>query len=177
MTEKIADLINRALAGEEMAYHKIMNLYKGRIFGYVYRIIRNYQDAEEITIETFVRCFKSIKSFDRSRPLSPWLFAIAHNLIIDFLRKRKQAYEYLDKDRPVKDDFVQHYEKNKELEKLEKALIKLPPIDREIVILFYKEEHSYQEVSEILGIPVSTIKTRLHRARLKLRDLLMVELR
>jgi len=166
-----AQLILSALNGDEDAYQKILNIYKGRIFSYVYRIVRNYHDAEDITFDTFIRSFKSLKSFDTAKPFSIWLFTIAHNLVIDFLRKNKQNYEYLDESHSTNNDFVKEYEKKRKLEKIEQALTKLPPIDCELVILYHKEGHSYDEISEILKIPVSTIKIRLHRARKKLREL------
>lgn len=165
------DLISRALEGDEDAYRGLLDLYKGRIFSFVYRIVRNYDDAEDITFDTFVRCFKSLTSFNRTRSFSTWLFSIAHNLTVDFLRKNKQGYELLDERLPSRDDIVQEYEKNEQLESIERALVKLAPIDREIVIFFYKGDKSYKEISEILNIPVTTIKTRLHRARKKLKDL------
>lgn len=169
--DKEAQLISDALGGDENACQRILNLYKGRIFSYVYRMVRNYHDAEDITFDTFIKCFKSLDRFDRKRSFSTWLFTIAHNVTIDFFRKNKQEYEYFDERHAVSDDFVQEYEKKKKLEKIEEAIAKLPPMDREIVILFHREEYSYQEISEILDIPTSTIKTRLHRARKKLREL------
>jgi RNA polymerase sigma factor (sigma-70 family) len=97
----------------------------------------------------------------------------------EILRKNKKHYEQIDErpieeveladeksSRPAKD-----YEKQQKLNKIEQALAQLAPIDREIVILFHKEEKSYEEISEILTVPISTIKTRLHRARLKLKEL------
>jgi len=170
--EKEVNIINLAAEGDENACQKILNLYKGRIFSYTYRIVRNYHDAEDITFETFIRCFKSLDSFDINRPFATWLFTIAHNLVIDFFRKNRQEYEYLDEKHASTDNFVQEFEKKQKFEKIEKAIAKLPPLDREIVVLFHKEEHSYQEISEILKIPVSTIKTRLHRARKRLRELI-----
>ena len=169
--ENELDLIQRALVREEDACQRLIGLYKGRVFSYVYRIIRNYDDAEEIALDTFVRCFKSLDSFDQTKTFSTWLFAIAHNLTVDFLRKRKQECEYLDETHAFQEDFIQEYEKREQLESIEKALTKLEIIDREIVVLFYMEDKSYQEISEILDIPKTTIKTRLHRARLRLRDL------
>jgi len=171
--ENEADLISEALGGgDEEAYRGLLDMYKGRIFSFVYRIVRNYDDAEDITFDTFIRCFKSLSSFDRSRSFSTWLFSIAHNLTVDFLRKNKQEYELLDERLPSKDDLVKEYEENEQLRRIEEALVKLPLIDREIVIFFYKEGKSYKEISEILNIPGTTIKTRLHRARKKLRDLI-----
>ena len=169
--ENEADLISGALRGDEDAYRGLLDIYKGRIFSFVYRIVRNYDDTEDITFDTFIRCYKSLSSFDRSRSFSTWLFSIAHNLTVDFLRKHKQEYELLDERLPSRDDLVQEYERSEQLGRIEEALVKLPLIDREIVIFFYKEEKSYKEIGEILNIPVTTIKTRLHRARKKLRDL------
>lgn len=180
-TENESLIISQARQGDERAYQIILNSYKGRIFSFVYRTIRNYHDAEEITFDTFVRCFKSLKTYDPKRPFATWIFTIAHNLMIDFLRKNKKHYEQLDErsieeidiadeksNRPALD-----FERQQKLNKLEQALGQLAPIDREIVILFHREEKSYQEISEILNLPETTIKTRLHRARLKIRELII----
>jgi RNA polymerase sigma-70 factor (ECF subfamily) len=177
--EHEADIISRALNGEESACQTILNSYKGRIFSYVYRTIRNYHDAEDITLDAFVRCFKSLKSYDPKKLFSTWLYTIAHNLTIDFLRKNKQNYENID-ERPIEDIEIADekssrpaldYEKQQKLTKVDQALAQLAPIDREIVVLFHREEKSYQEISAILKIPETTIKTRLHRARLRLKEL------
>ncbi len=164
-------LIAGALKGNEDAYRRLLNSYKGRVFSYVYRIVKNYHDAEDITFDTFIRGFKSLKSFDRTRSFSTWLYTIAHNLAIDFLRKKKSEYDYLDECYPASTDIVKEYNDKQKLDKIDQALYQLAPIDREIVILFHKEEKSYEEISEIINIPITTIKTRLHRTRLKLREL------
>ncbi len=163
------ELIEGAINGEEKSCEKILNLYKGRIFSYVLRLVKNYEDAEELTFETFIKFFKTIKLYDSSRPLLTYLFTIAHNLVIDFFRKNKIEYEYLDEHYATGQDYIEKYEKEKRLKAIERALSQLAPLDREIIILFHKEERSYQEISEILKLPVSTIKTRLHRARERLR--------
>jgi RNA polymerase sigma-70 factor (ECF subfamily) len=170
-SRQIIELIEKALNNDEDACQKILNLYKGRILSYVYRVVRNYHDAEDITFDTFIKCFRSLASFDRSRSFSTWLFTIAHNQTIDFLRKSKQEYEYFDERHAVRDDFVEKYEMKKKIEKIDRALAQLPPLDRELVVLFHREEYSYQDISEILKIPVTTIKTRLHRARKRLSEL------
>ncbi len=165
-------VIEGVINGDENCCKRILNLYKSRIFSYILRIIKNYDDAEELTFETFIRFFKSIRSFDKTKPLSPFLLSIAHNLVIDFLRKNKIDYEYIDEMHTTSVDFVEKYKKEKRLQSLEQALEKLAPIDREIIILFHKEEFSYQEIGKILNLPVTTIKTRLHRARNRLKELL-----
>jgi RNA polymerase sigma-70 factor (ECF subfamily) len=161
-------LITQARTGDEAACEKLLNLYKGRIFSFVYRMVRNYHDAEDITFDTFVKCFRYLSRFDTSKKFTTWLFTIAHNTTRDFFRKNKQEYEYFDETHAAPDDLAGEYEKKRKLERIEQCLAQLPPIDRELVILFHHEEHTYQEISSILDLPITTIKTRLHRARKKL---------
>jgi RNA polymerase sigma-70 factor (ECF subfamily) len=161
-------LVEQAIAKNENACQKILNLHKGMIFSYVFRMVRNFHDAEEITFDTFIKCFNALHKYDPTKKFTTWLFTIAHNTTIDFLRKSKQEYEYFDERHAIKDDFIKELEQKRKMEKIERALNLLAPIDREIVILFHKEEHSYQEISAIMDLPVTTIKTRLHRARKKL---------
>lgn len=166
--KEITQLIQKALHNDESACQKILNLYKGRIFSYVYRMVKNYHDAEDITFDTFIKCFNGLSSFNTAKPFATWLFTIAHNVTMDHFRKSKQEYEYLDERHADDYDFVQSIEKKRKMERIDKAIEKLLPIDREIVVLFHKEEYSYQEISEITNLPVTTIKTRLHRSRKKL---------
>lgn len=165
---EITQIVQQAVARDEGACQKLLNLYKGRIFSYIYRMVRNYHDAEDLTFDTFIKCFNALDGFDISKSFSTWLFTIAHNLTMDHFRKNKGELEYIDEQHVSKEDVVGQYEQKRKLEKIDLALAQLPPVDRELVILFHKEEHSYQEISQILNMPVTTIKTRLHRARLKL---------
>ncbi len=166
------ELIKGVIDGDEKFCEKILNLYKGRIFSYVLRLVKNYDDAEEITFEAFIKFFKSIKTFDINKPIGTYLFTIAHNLVIDFFRKNKVDYEYLDERHSIREDFIEKYEKERIMHAIEEAIQKLAPLDREIVVLFHKENLSYQEMSKILDLPITTIKTRLHRARIKLKEIL-----
>lgn len=169
--DEIKGLIEKALAQDESACTLILNLYKGRIFSYVYRMVRNYHDAEDITFETFIKCFKALSSFDTSKPFTTWLFTIAHNQTMDYFRKNRIELEFCDEFHPSSEDIAREYEKKRKIEQIDLAISQLPPLDRELIILFHKEENTYQEISEIMSLPVTTIKTRLHRARKKLHDL------
>ncbi|MEO0185548.1 MAG: RNA polymerase sigma factor [candidate division WOR-3 bacterium] len=158
--------------GDESSCTEILNLYKGRIFSYILRIVKNYDDAEELTFETFIKFFKTIRTYDKSRHLSTWLFTIAHNIVIDFFRRNRIEYEYLDEKYSTGESSAEKYEREKLSKAIDDALQELAPVDREIIILFHKEELSYEEISKITNLPVTTIKTRLHRARKKLQSLL-----
>jgi RNA polymerase sigma-70 factor (ECF subfamily) len=166
--DEIIHLIQRAINNDEHACQKILNLYKGRIFSYVYRMVKNYHDAEDITFDAFIKCFNALQSFDTSKPFTTWLFAITHNVTMDYFRKNKQEYEYFDEWHASTEDVAKEFAQKRKIEQIEQAILELPPIDRELVILFHKEEHSYEEICQIMNIPVTTIKTRLHRARKKL---------
>ncbi len=170
-SKEIIKLIQRAIDHDEAACQKILNLYKGRVFSYVYRMVKNYHDAEDITFDTFIKCFKALPRFNISKPFMTWLFTIAHNTTMDHFRRNKQEYEYFDERHASNEDMERDYAQKRKMERIDCALGKLPAIDRELVILFHKEEHSYQEISEIVDLPVTTIKTRLHRARKRLRTL------
>lgn len=167
-TAKTIHLIEQICAGDESASQTLLNFYKGRIFSYIYRMVRNYHDAEDLTFDTFIKCFKNLPKFDTSKKFTTWLFTIAHNTTLDFFRKNKQEYEYFDETHPAPDDLVKEFQKKRKMERIEKCLERLAPVDRELVILFHREEHTYEEISEILDLPITTIKTRLHRARKKL---------
>lgn len=169
--KEIIHLIQRAIDNDEDACNKILNLYKGRIFSYVYRMVKNYHDAEDITFDAFIKCFNALPSFDTRRSFSTWLFTITHNVAMDYFRKNKQEYEYFDERHASSDDLAADYAEKRKKERIEQAIMKLSPVDRELVILFHKEEHSYEEISEITKMPITTIKTRLHRARKRLRQL------
>lgn len=169
--QKIIALIEQACTHDESACQKLLNLFKGRIFSYILRMVKNYHDAEDLTFDTFIKCFKALDSFDRAQRFSTWLFSIAHNTTMDFFRKNKVEYEYIDERYAANTDFVREYEQKKKMEKIDKAITQLAPIDRELVLLFHKEDYSYQEISAIVHLPVTTIKTRLHRARKRLRAL------
>ena len=171
MTDIQLQTLNEAICGDERACEQILNLYKGRIFSYIFRLVQNYHDAEDLTFETFTKCFRSLKTYQPDRSFKSWLFTIAHNTTIDFFRRNKYDVEYLDEIHSMPDRFVEDYEKQKKLEKIDAALTQLSAQDRAIVILFHYEEHSYDEISQLLDMPVTTIKTRLHRARLKLREI------
>jgi RNA polymerase sigma-70 factor (ECF subfamily) len=131
-------------------------------------MVRNYHDAEDITFDTFIKCFKNLSRFDTSKRFTTWLFTIAHNTALDFFRKNKQEYEYFDETHAAPDDIEAEYEEKRKMERIDQCLAHLAPMDRELVILFHREEHTYEEISKIMELPITTIKTRLHRARRKL---------
>ncbi|GGA78736.1 RNA polymerase sigma factor SigW [Ornithinibacillus halotolerans] len=177
----IKEKIKQVKKGDQAAFEDVVMFYQDKIFQHCYRMLGSTHEAEDIAQEAFIRAYVNIHSYDDRRKFSTWLYRIATNLTIDRLRKRKPDY-YLDaevKGTEGLDMYSQLSSDDKlpedELEGLElqnyiqKQISELPPKYRSIIMLRYLEEFSLQEISEILDIPIGTVKTRIHRGREALR--------
>jgi RNA polymerase sigma-70 factor, ECF subfamily len=174
------DLVRRCLAREERAYRELVRLYQGPVVNLAWRITGNPEDAAEVAQETFIRVLRSLGSYDPERPLKTWLFKIAANLALDALRRRKRrpiAIEDLmgedDGPRleavepgPGPDALVAMDES---IERFDQLVREMPEHYQAILYLRYREDLAYEEIAETLGIPLGTVKVRLHRAHEMLR--------
>ncbi len=173
--------IKQVLKGDQNAYSDIVNLYQHKLYQICYRMLGNKQEAEDIAQEAFVRAYINLHSYDQKRKFSTWLYRIATNLCIDRIRKKKPDY-YLDAevagtdgldmysqiaaDEQLPEDVVEQMELQ---ERIQYEISRLPDKYRSVIVLKYIEELSLQEISEILGMPLGTVKTRIHRGREALR--------
>ena len=172
MSEYISDLkvITGVLNGNG-DYSVLLARYKTRIYSFLLRMLGNPHDAEDVAQETFIKAYKNLASYDTNRPFISWLFAIAHNCAIDFIRKRGTQLLSLDDDEnPVSiADTALCTEKAAQsacdMQAVESALLKLPPIYKEAFLLLAKEGLEYAEIAEITGVPISSVKIRIFRAR------------
>jgi RNA polymerase sigma-70 factor (ECF subfamily) len=173
--------ILQVLKGDQDAYGEIVELYKDKVYQISYRMLGNRHEAEDIAQEAFIRAFINIQSFNIDLKFSTWLFRIATNLCIDRIRKKKPDY-YLDAEVAGTDGLNMYSQissktdmPEKELESLEleetiqREILKLPEKYRTVIVLKYIEELSLIEISEILNLPIGTVKTRIHRGREALR--------
>lgn len=164
-------LIDRCLAGDSRAFNDLINRYKRQVFALIFRLVHNQSDAEDIAQNTFIKAYKSLGSYDPSYPFLTWLFKIAHNSAIDFLRAQKpDSLSIHDEENPLDIEdtdtsLEERIEAASQQELIDKVLGTLPPLYREILILRHQQELSYEEISETLDIPVGTVKIRLFRAR------------
>ena len=178
-------LIQRAQANDRTAFNEIVLRYKSRIYNYVYRMIRSATDAEDLTQETFIRAYTSIHTFQSRASLNTWLFRIATNLCVDYARKAKTHPVAQSLDIPEEEAQGSQREipslvydpqrllLNQELGKrLEEAMRSLPERHRIVVLLYDLEGLSYEEIAQIVGAPLGTVKSRLYHARLQLREML-----
>src|SRR3954468_10975942 len=169
--------IKQVIKGDQDAFGEIVEIYKNSIFQLCFRMLGNRHEAEDIAQEAFIRAYVNIKSFNQDLKFSTWLFRIATNLCIDRLRKKKPDY-YLDAEVagtegldmysqiPSEGKLPEEELENLELkERIQLEIQKLPEKYRAAIVLKYVDELSLKEISEILHLPVGTVKTRIHRGR------------
>ena len=177
-------LIERCRASDESAFNEVVSRYKAQVYNYIYRMTGSSDDAEDLTQEVFIRMYTSIDSFRSQSSLSTWLFRIASNLCIDRFRRSKTRAAAFSLDEPIQgnDSESGHeipdstYEPQRLLENTEMAeqiqlsLAQLPEKLRAAVILHDVEGLPYDEIAQIVGCPLGTVKSRLFNARMQLRE-------
>ena len=178
------DLIASFQKGNESAFYAIVSKFKNPLTNYVFRFVGNYDDAQDIVQETFIRVYKNRNAYRPVAKFSTWLYTISGNLARTHLRRKKTAAMF-SIFRRAGDDRVgereipdSRYNADKEVEQsfraeaVQKALASLDIIHREIIVLSDIQELSYEEICEITGLKMGTVKSRLNRARAQLRELL-----
>ena len=172
-------LVQRALNDKDQrAYTELMGRYKDSVFYMLLKMVNNSDDAEDLTIETFGKAFKRLDQYTPQFAFSTWLFKIASNHSIDFIRKKRiraisidQGYSNEDGETyviPVKEDSLdpeESMQKDERIQRMRDVVEKLKPRYKRLVELRYFEEKSYEEISEILELPLGTVKAQLFRAR------------
>lgn len=159
--------VERALDEDHSAQRVLVKRYQGPIFAYIYRWLRNRADAEDLTQDVFIKMFRALHTYSRKSSFRAWLYRIARNRVIDYLRRKKPAAVDINVV-VVKDGNptpIQVHERTSEQEMLTKVIETLPPLYREVLLLRHRDELSYEEIVEMTGIALGTIKARLHRAR------------
>ena len=169
---------------DQQAYAMLMDRYKKPVYHMILKMIRNVDDAEDLTIEAFAKAFKNLYKFKKDYTFSTWLFRIATNNAIDFIRKKKldttslnTAYQDdsgSDVTMDVKDNNLNPQEeaiKAQKIELIQLFVTKLPAKYQRLVRLRYFSELSYEEIARELEAPLGTVKAQLHRARELLQEL------
>lgn len=170
-------LINAVLSGRLSAYTELVRRHQRFVFTLALRFTKNREDAEEVAQDCFIKAYRALGTFRQTSKFSTWLYTITYTSAMTTLRKKKLNVMSLDdqengisltshiasqeKD-PTERKFSHHY--------LNQAIERLPAEDAAILTLFYKGEQSLEEISQLLHIEPGTIKVKLHRARLKLKE-------
>ncbi|RKU34356.1 RNA polymerase subunit sigma-24 [Candidatus Poribacteria bacterium] len=176
-------LVAQFQAGRPDAFDDLMKRYKGRIYAYLLRSVKNYEDAEELTIEVFFKAYRALDTWKPQARFSTWLYRIAHNLSIDFHRakSRRQTYSLDDEELSIDEPTAVDLWSNPEWEIEEKdrhrvireAIDQLSPKQKAVFILNRYQGLQIKEITEVLGMAEGTVKIHLHRAVKKLQTLLL----
>jgi RNA polymerase sigma-70 factor (ECF subfamily) len=179
------EIIQDVLNGNKDLFEILVARYEKSIFNYIYGLVRQRQEAEDLTQEAFVKAFFALQTYNCSFEFSTWMYRIARNVCLDYFRRQK-IRSFLSLNAPVGEeeegefgDFLTDGKDPEEgvlegelLERLSGAIGKLPLKFREVIILRYVEDLPYEEIARILNLPMGTVKTYIHRAKGKLKELL-----
>lgn len=162
-------ILELVIKGDKEAYQQIVSRYMRTAYFVALGFVHNHQDALDISQESFIRAFRRIKSFNPQKPFFPWFYQLMKNLCIDHLKRRSFRKEI-----PL--DGIQVLDREREdremKEVLWKGIERLPFEQREVIILRYFRQLSYQEIAEIIGKPIGTVMSSLHYAKKKLKGII-----
>lgn len=182
---KLADgeLVQTAVAGREASFEELVRRYQRPIAAYVYRMVGDYDSALDLTQEVFIKVYNSLARYRSEFKFSTWIYKIAHNAAIDHLRRhavREQALigsvdgerreVAIESRRPTPEQESERRERRLEIESVVQLL---QASYRELIVLRHSHDLSYDEIAEVTGLPLGTVKNRLFRAREAMRDLLV----
>lgn len=173
--------IKKVKKGDQDAFADIVEYHKDKLFHLCYRMLGNREEAQDAAQEAFIRAYVNIHSYDTSKKFSTWLYRIATNLCIDRIRKkarllfrcrssrdrRLNMYSQIAADQALPEEELEQVELQ---EFIQSEILKLPEKYRTVIVLKYIDELSLKEISDILDLPLGTVKTRIHRGREALRN-------
>jgi RNA polymerase sigma factor (sigma-70 family) len=170
-------LIQLALKGDQSAFARLREKYHDAIYNLIYRMIREKEEVEDLTQEAFIKAFASLSSFNDEFAFSTWLYKIATNNCIDHIRRKKLQTFSIDKPLESKESDIvfelpdSTYEPDQDMiarqrkKLLDDAINSLPPKYRQVIMMRHQEELEYQEIAQILKLPLGTVKAHIFRAR------------
>lgn len=183
-----ASLVRWCLRDDPDAFRFLVERYQGEVYGLTLRILGRPEDAEDLTQETFLRAFRALGRYDPTRPLGAWLHTIASRLCIDHHRRNRAKFISLTQpeagssgeERTIEledpaDRPDEEVEKSELARRLDALVQELPPDSRAAILLRHQQDLPYEEIARVLGVPIGTIKARIHRARIMLKQKLLAQ--
>lgn len=175
------ELIQAAIRGREDGFEELVRRYQRPITGYIYRMLNNYDASLDVTQEVFIKVYNSLERYSSEYKFSTWLYRIAHNAAIDYMRRNsvnQQSIEaenadgtyqlQIESSQPNPEQERERSEWRREIETVVKCL---PQVYRELILLRHAQDLSYDEIAEITNLPLGTVKNRLFRAREMMREI------
>ncbi len=165
MPDELRHLVKRCVAGQHAAQVDFVRRFQGQVFGFCLRMLGQREDAEDCTQETFIRVLGNLHRWDPQRKIEPWLFTIAGNRCRTKLSLRHRRPNAFSLDVPVEDNSQLNREADLLREEIELALADIRGEYARAFSLFHRQEMSYEEIAQAMGVPLGTVKTWVHRAR------------
>ena len=179
------EIIELVRGGTRHHYARLVDCYKDRAFTMALRMLRNREDAEEASQDAFIRAYNGLNRFEGKARFSTWFYRILYNVCLSRIRKRKDEYELLEYDddngysgnlQSAGSNNISDFETKDMMDFVKKTLSTLPSKYQTILSLFYLQELSHEEISDVTDLPIGTIKTHLFRARALILERLQKEL-
>jgi RNA polymerase sigma-70 factor, ECF subfamily len=174
------DLVTRAVMGREDGFEELVRRYQRPIAAYVYRMVGDYEAALDLTQEVFIKVYNSLRRYRSEFKFSTWIYKIAHNSAVDHLRRSGNRDQSLTSefdgeqyDLPLESRKLSPEQESERAERraeIEQVVRALPSAYRELVLLRHSHDMSYDEIAEVTGLPLGTVKNRLFRARETMRQ-------
>lgn len=175
------ELIATAISGREESFEELVRRYQRPIINYVYRMLNNYDASLDVTQEVFIKVYNSLARYSSDYKFSTWLYRIAHNAAIDYMRRNSVNQQSLETENadgsyqlqiestnPNPEQMRERSEWRTEIETVVRCL---PAVYRELILLRHGQDLSYDEIAEITNLPLGTVKNRLFRAREMMREI------
>lgn len=158
-------------SGNVGVFEDLVLAYEKEIYSHLYRLVGRREDAEDLTQEAFIRAYKNRLHIDPEKNVRAWLYRIATNAAYDWLRRKRRLPEVTLEEADAAETIGadETYYQVEAAADLDRALEKLAPIHRTVLLLFYREGQSYEEIAATLNLPLNTVKTHLRRAKIALR--------
>ena len=154
----------------EEEFEKFYHLYINRIYTIIYRVVKDEADAEDLTLEVMMKVYDKIDTFREKSKLSTWVYRIAYNHSLGFLRKKKPVETLEDYEKPLDEKHLAWIDRQEIVNLLRKKLMELPEKQRVSLTLFYFEELSHKEISYTMGVDIGAIKNYIHRGKENLKN-------
>ncbi|GMQ83102.1 MAG: RNA polymerase sigma factor RpoE [Rhodothermia bacterium] len=176
-SEQDRELVEKALSGNQPAYNELMEKYRNALTRHVQRMVRKQGEVDDLVQECFIKAFSALKSYSTDYAFSTWLYKIATNHTIDFLRKKKLSTMSIDRPIQTKDGEVEyelsdisyrpdrHIVEDERRELIQKAIGQLPEKYNRVIVMRHQQEKSYEEIARELDLPLGTVKAHIFRAR------------
>ena len=177
-TDQETLIINKIIGGDTQAFAVLVNRYKDLVFTLAIRMLKNREEAEEVSQDTFIKVYKALPKFKGDSKLSTWVYKVAYNTCLDSIKKnnRRQSEVTLDSftENQIKtlDNALSALEEKEQQQTIQDCLQQLSRKDSFLVTLFYFEELSLEEISQIVNMEPNTVKVNIHRARKRLASIL-----